>query len=147
MRHRWKRPLLLFVFALFVPAAVLVTLAVRLVHQETELAAKRVEAARRDASEELRRELSAKLDGIKASFGALPPANPAIVFVARLEQDRIVLPWDDRPARSRPPAEVMGLHHEGRRTSSCETIPLPPQPRIEKRFPPRIAMWRSARTA
>src|SRR5262249_41247433 len=82
MGRRWKRQILLFLFAVVVPAAVLVTLTVRLVRQEAELGAKRVEAARRDAADQLRRELSARLDVIKASFASLPPSNPAIVFVA-----------------------------------------------------------------
>src|SRR5689334_3376038 len=111
MRHRWKRSVLLFVFAVFVPAAVLVTLAVRVIHQETELASKRIETARQNASEELRRELTAKLDAIKLSFAAGPPENPAVVFVARLEQDHIVLPWDDRRPRSRPSADFASLQH------------------------------------
>jgi signal transduction histidine kinase len=89
MAQKWRRQILLFLLAVLVPAAVLVTLAVRLVGQERELSAKRVEAARRDAIEQLRRELSARLD-------------PAIVFVAPIEQDRMVLPWErhDRPRSS-----------------------------------------------
>ncbi len=113
MNHRWKRQVLLFLLAILLPAGVLLTLAVRLVRQEAELASKRVDAARRDAAEELRRELSVRLDAIKLSFATESPKNPAIVFIARLEQDRMVLPWEDRPARSRPSAAFTKLQREG----------------------------------
>jgi signal transduction histidine kinase len=112
MGRRWKRQILLFLLAVLLPAAVLVTLAVRLVRQETELAAKRVEAARREASEELRRELSARLDAIKLAFAADARSDPPIVFVARLEQDRVVLPWEDRQPRSRPLPALSALQHQ-----------------------------------
>src|SRR5262245_56364855 len=112
MGQRWKRQVLLFLFAIVVPAAVLVTLTVRLVRQEAELGIKRVETARRDAIEQLRRELTARLDVIKASFDTLPPSNPAIVFVAPLEQDRMVLPWESSSS-PRPSAPFMSLQNEG----------------------------------
>jgi hypothetical protein len=69
---------------------VLVALGVRVVRQETELAAKRVAGRETRAAEELRRKLTARLETIKNSFAAGPPENPAIVFVARLEQNRIM---------------------------------------------------------
>src|SRR5205823_3840266 len=68
---------------------------------------------RRDALDQLRRELSARLQAIKLqevnrligeSGPGLPPDSP-IIFVTPLGQDRMVLPWDEKRT-SPPPAAV-----------------------------------------
>jgi len=109
--RRRKRRIFLLLSAILIPAAVLITLAVRVVRQETELGERRAAEERRDALDQLRRELSARLQAIKLQevnrlIGEtglnLPPDSP-IVFVAPLEEDRMVLPWEEKrvsPLRS-----------------------------------------------
>jgi signal transduction histidine kinase len=102
--RRRKRQISLFLAAILIPAGLLITLAVRVVRQEAELTAKRAADDRRDALDQLRRELSARLQAIKLqevnrligeSGPGLPPDSP-IVFVAPLDQDRMVLPWEEK---------------------------------------------------
>jgi len=101
---RHKRQVLLFLIAVLVPAVVLIGLATRIMNQDRELAAKRALDQRRAAVDQLRRELSARLEAIKlqevnrlirASPAAHPQEseNPAVVFIATLEGD-LVLPWE-----------------------------------------------------
>src|SRR6266568_4838091 len=108
---RRKRQVVLFVTAILLPAAVLIGLAARIIGQERELAGKRATDERRNAIEQLRRELAARLEAIKlqeinrlirAAGSGWPegPGNPAVVFVAKLEGDRLILPWQ---AASQPP--------------------------------------------
>ena len=79
-------------------------MATRLAHQDAELAEKRMADERRDALDQLRRELAARLETIKLqelnrladdshSSGPAPPDFP-VVFVAPLVQNRLFLPWD-----------------------------------------------------
>jgi signal transduction histidine kinase len=102
---RHKRQIFLFLVAILVPAGVLVGLAGRIVYQDRELAAKRAVDQRSAAVEQLRRELSSRLEAIKLqeinglmrSADSTPPPgaeNPAVVFTARLDGDRLLLPWE-----------------------------------------------------
>jgi signal transduction histidine kinase len=102
---RHKRQIFLFLVAILVPAGVLVGLAGRIVYQDRELAAKRAVDQRSAAVEQLRRELSSHLETIKlqeinalmrsADSTRLPGAeNPAIIFTAKAEGDRLLLPWE-----------------------------------------------------
>src|SRR5580658_9072913 len=102
---RHKRQIFLFLVAILVPAGVLIGLAGRIVYQDRELAAKRAVDQRSAAVEQLRRELSSRLEAIKlqeinglmrsADSTQVPGAeNPAVVFTARLEGDRLLLPWE-----------------------------------------------------
>jgi len=109
---RHKRQIFLFLVAILVPAGVLIGLAGRIVYQDRELAAKRAVDQRGAAVEQLRRELSSRLEAIKlqeinglmrsADSSRLPGSeNPAVVFTARLEGDRLLLPWEvPAPAES-----------------------------------------------
>jgi len=63
---RHKRQILLFLFAILVPAGVLIGLAGRVVYQDRELVAKRAVDQRRAAVDQLRRELSAHLEAIRS---------------------------------------------------------------------------------
>lgn len=111
--HRWRtRSFGLLLAAILIPAAVIVLLAVRVVHQERELGERRASDARRDALEQLRRELTARLQAVRLeevnrligeSGTRLPPDSP-IVFVARTAHDSMVLPWDDRETSPESPA-------------------------------------------
>jgi signal transduction histidine kinase len=109
---RHKRQIFLFLVAILVPAGVLVGLAGRIVYQDRELAAKRAVDQRSAAVEQLRRELSSRLEAIKlqeinalmrsADSTRVPGAeNPAVIFTARVEGDRLLLPWEvPAPAES-----------------------------------------------
>ena len=87
------------------PAGVLIGLGSRIIYQERELAAKRAIDRRRSAVDQLRRELSSRLEAIKlqeinrlmrSPNGNRPQdsASPAVIFTARLEGDHLVLPWE-----------------------------------------------------
>src|SRR5580698_8018282 len=102
---RHKRQIFLFLVAILVPAGVLVGLAGRILYQDRELAAKRAVDQRSAAVEQLRRELSSRLEAIKlqeinglmrsADSTRMPGAeNPAVIFTARLEGDRLLSPWE-----------------------------------------------------
>lgn len=103
--NRHKRQILLFFAAILIPAAVLVGLSGRTMRQDRELAARRAADRRIVATEQVRRELSARLDAIKSQEinRLLRPAggakeNPAVVFAAVVEGDRAHAPWEVRAA-------------------------------------------------
>jgi len=96
---RHKRQALLFLAAILAPAAVLIGLATRLLYQDRELAAKRAADQRHIAVDQLRRELGARLEAVKLQeinrlIRSLKPDNPSVIFTAKLEGDRVVMPWD-----------------------------------------------------
>jgi len=96
---RHKRQALLFLAAILVPAAVLIGLATRLLYQDRELAAKRAADQSHIAVDQLRRELDSRLEAVKLKeinrlIRSLKPDNPAVIFTAKLEGDRVVLPWE-----------------------------------------------------
>jgi hypothetical protein len=62
---RHKRQIFLFLAAILVPAAVLVGLASRMLYQDRELAARSAVDRQRLAVDQLRRELSARLEAIR----------------------------------------------------------------------------------
>ncbi|MGA2738383.1 MAG: HAMP domain-containing sensor histidine kinase [Bryobacteraceae bacterium] len=102
---RYKRQVFLFLAAILVPAAVLVGLASRILYQDRELAAKRAADQRHIALDQLRRELDAHLEAIKLQEinrlirsldvnRSQDSDNPAVVFTASVQADRLVFPWD-----------------------------------------------------
>jgi len=117
---RHKRQILLFLAAILVPAGTLIGLAGRIMFQDRELAAQRAIDLRHAAVEQVRRELASRLETIKLkeidrlvrppdSHGTRGSANPAVIFTARLENDRLILPWE--PAGpSEDPASAFGRH-------------------------------------
>jgi len=118
---RHKRQILLFLVAIFVPAGVLIGLAGRIIYQDRELAAKRATDQRRAVVEQVRRELSSRLEAIKLqeinrlmrppdSNGASGPAGTAVIFTARLENDRLILPWE-APIPANEPASAEFARH------------------------------------
>ena len=119
--RRRNRRIFLLVLAILIPAAVLITLAVRVVRQETELGERRAAEERRDALDQLRRELSARLQAIKlqevnrliGESGLGIPTDSPIVFVSALGEDRMVLPWEQRRAFPLPGEEFTGHQLEG----------------------------------
>lgn len=76
--------------------------------------------ARRDALDQLRRELSARLQAIRVGevnrligdSGSPPPDSP-VIFVAPLDQGRMTLPWEETRAFTTLPAAVLRYVAEG----------------------------------
>ncbi len=110
---RHKRQALLFLAAILVPAAVLVGLATRLLYQDRELAAKRAADQRHIAVDQLRRELDARLESIRLQEinrlirtpNASQPHdsdNPAVIFTAKVDGDRALLPWEVSASEGSP---------------------------------------------
>jgi signal transduction histidine kinase len=107
---RRRRQIFLFLAAILIPTAVLITLATRLARQEAELAEKRMADQRRDALDQLRRELAARLETIKLQelnrlsndslSGESGEIDSPVVFVAPLIQNRLMLPWQTAPRSS-----------------------------------------------
>ena len=120
---RRKRQIILLLSAILIPTAVLITFAIRLSRQDAELAEKRVADERRDALDQLRRELSARLEAIKLqelsrlsgeSFPATAPTGDfPVLFVAALVQNRLVLPWDTPPQPETPSSQVTQYQKQG----------------------------------
>jgi signal transduction histidine kinase len=119
---RRKRQILLFLSAILIPTMVLITLAMRLARQDAELAEKRMGEQRRDALDQLRREVAARLETIKlqevnrlADESRLrePAAGDSpVVFAAPLVQNRLVVPWES-PAHPAPSSEFVRYKKEG----------------------------------
>jgi len=103
---RRKRRILLLLAAILIPTSVLITFAMRLARQDAELAEKRMADQRRDALEQLRREIAARLETIKLQeqnrlfdedrvTEASSPYS-SVVFTAPIIQNRLILPWENR---------------------------------------------------
>ncbi|UCG85364.1 MAG: hypothetical protein JSW71_15710 [Gemmatimonadota bacterium] len=109
-----RRQVLLFLVAIILPCVVLVVLGLRMVAQERELQDNRSAEERRSLTNQLRRELSARLDRMALQEATALIADPArsdrreyqspmVVLVTSVSDGRMVLPWerDSRPARFR----------------------------------------------
>lgn len=119
-RGRTRRTALLL-SAILIPTAAVVLLVVRVVRQENELAERRAAAEQREALDQLRRELTARLQALRLeevnrligeSGRRLPPDSP-IIFVAPMVQDRMVLPWEDSRTAVVPSADFVRWQREG----------------------------------
>ena len=122
--RRRRRRIALLLSAILIPAAAVILLGVRVVRQENELAERRATEQRREALDQLRRELSARLQALRLGevnrligdpARRLPSDSP-IVFVAPMVQDRghdrIVTPWEQNQAPPRPGVEFARLQRE-----------------------------------
>jgi hypothetical protein len=117
---RYHRQIGLFLITILLPAAVLAGLAVRMIHQERELAIKRAADRRHDALDQVHCELSARLEVIKQQEinrrirapASSPPENPAVVFTATLEGDRLVLSWEARSDQPAPESPEFARHRQ-----------------------------------
>ena len=101
-RVRYK-PIFLFVVALVLPSVVIAVLGVRNFAQERELAEKRLTDAEKHATAEIRQRVLERLERTKLQEIAEAPAftDPAVVLVAWLDRDRLLLPWDLEPNANR----------------------------------------------
>jgi signal transduction histidine kinase len=109
-RHYHRRQVILFLVTVILPSSVLVALSVRIISQERELADKRLGEEQQRLAGQVSRELLTRLERIKLQeVNALaaqpdktqlaPHQDSAVVLVCRVENNRMVLPWDsDRAA-------------------------------------------------
>ena len=142
--RRRKRRIFLLLSAIVIPSAVVILLVFRVVRQEDELSERRSAEAQREALDQLRRELSARLQAIRLeevnrligeSGRRLPPDSP-IVFVAPLMQDRMVLPWKTTDFRRRQERVLRESRQKANHSSSSATM-------LRPRQPPANARWKS----
>ena len=123
--RRRKRRIALLLSAILIPAAAVILLVFRVVRQESELSERRATEQRRVALDQLRRELTARLQALRLgevnrvigdSARRLPSDSP-IVFVAPLVQDRgqdlIVPPWEEKREAPRFSAAFARLQQQG----------------------------------
>lgn len=119
-RRRTRRNALLLA-AILVPSVVVILLVGLVARQQHELAERRAAEARRDALEQLRRELTARLQALRLevvnrligeSGTRLPPGSP-IAFVAPMVDDDMVLPWTNNVATSTPSATFLQHQRDG----------------------------------
>jgi signal transduction histidine kinase len=119
--RRRTRRIALLVSALLIPAAAVILLGLRVLRQESELAERRAAEQQREALDQLRRELTARLQALRLGevnrrigepAGRLPSDSP-IVFVAPMVQDRLVPPWQGRVDEPRRIPEFARLQSEG----------------------------------
>ncbi len=120
-RRRRARRIALLLSAILIPTAAVILLVFRVVRQENELSERRASEQRREALDQLRRELTARLQALRLeevnrligeSGRRLPPDSP-IVFVAPMLQDHMVLPWEAGRPAPLPTAEFARRQHEG----------------------------------
>jgi signal transduction histidine kinase len=135
------------------------------VRQEQELAERRAAEERRDAMDQLRRELTARLQALRLeevnrligeSGTRVPPDSP-IVFVAPIAQDRLVLPWEvsDRlllppagfPARLREGETLEFVKHDARSAVEVYRQAVAAARDPAERCPALVAFGRALRTA
>jgi signal transduction histidine kinase len=123
---RHKRQLFLFLAAILAPAGALIGLAGRLMYEDRELAVKRDVDQRRAAVDQLRRELSSRLEAIKLreinrlmrppdSTGAHGSENP-VVFIASLDNDGLVSRGGAVTPPDVPPSPGFAQHRQAGET-------------------------------
>ncbi len=104
-----RRQVLLFLVAVIVPSVVLVALSLRMIGQERELTEKRLLDERHRRASEIRQELLTRLERIKLkqvrALATKPSMtatagyeDPELVFVGSVENNQLVLPWDENHA-------------------------------------------------
>jgi signal transduction histidine kinase len=104
-----RRQVLLFLVAVIVPSVVLVALSLRMISQERELTEKRLLDEQHRRASEIRQELLTRLERIKLKqvralatktngTTTAPYEDPELVFVGSVENNRLVLPWDENRA-------------------------------------------------
>jgi len=97
----------LFLVAVVLPSAVLVVLGIRLISQQGEIQRSRLADDRRGALAEASRLVVAELEDVEArilavldesrSLSSRDYPHPDVRFVARVEDGRVVLPWEENP--------------------------------------------------
>ena len=119
-RRRTRRVALLL-SVILIPTVAVILLVFRLVNQENELSRSRASEQRREAQDQLRRELTARLQALRLAEvnrligepGRRLPADSPIVFVAPIDQDALVLPWERAGTESRPSPAFLRAQRDG----------------------------------
>jgi len=104
-----RRQVLLFLAAILLPCIALVALGLRLVVQERELAASRLDEERRRVTSQLQQDISSQLERTTLRQATALAARPellqartyddsVVVLVARLSEGQIILPWEQNQA-------------------------------------------------
>ena len=103
-----RRQVVLFLVAVVLPSAVLVVLGIRLISQQGEIQRSRLADDRRAALSEASRLSLAELEDVEARIlGALEESlflpsrdypHPVVRFVARVEDGRVLPPWEENPS-------------------------------------------------
>ena len=103
-----RRQVVLFLVAVVLPSAVLVVLGIRLISQQREIQRSRLADDRRAALSEAGSLVLAELEDVEALIlGALEESlslpsrdypHPGVRFVARIEDGRVLLPWEENPS-------------------------------------------------
>ena len=117
MLLRPSRPALLFLAALGAPCVLLIGLTLRLLAQERELAEKRHADDRRRVATDIRQDLIGRITRFRtdlleghAAAGVDGNSAPPPAFVARVEGDALVFPWDaDAATANEPPAFLSAI--------------------------------------
>jgi signal transduction histidine kinase len=120
-QRRRARRIALLLSAILIPTAAVILLGLRVLRQERELSARRASEQQREALDQLRRELTARLQALRLeevnrvlgeSGGRFPPDSP-IVFVAPVVENRMVPPWEGGRNAPRPTAAFAQAQREG----------------------------------
>jgi signal transduction histidine kinase len=107
-----RRQVLLFLVAIILPCVVLVVLGLRMVAQERELGEKRQADERRRIANQIRQDLSSRLERIALQEATAVVSNPdrfttqvygdpAVALVGQATNGRLVLPWEQNTRRDR----------------------------------------------
>lgn len=84
---------------MLVPCMALAVLCVRMIGQERELAEKRRTDQKQRLLDQVRQQLLSRLEAIKRDeLNSDHPVNPEVIFLARIEDRKIVLPWESERA-------------------------------------------------
>jgi signal transduction histidine kinase len=125
-----RRQVVLFLLAIVVPSLVLVVMGARLTVQERELASKRAADERARRLDDISQALATYLERLTLTHLAAPRTESLaapVVLVARIEQDRIVLPWDetgrDGPLPSALPDRAAAAIREGEQEELVDRRP------------------------
>lgn len=94
-----RRQFVLFLVAMLVPCMALAVLSFRMIGQERELAEKRRADQKQRLLDEARRQLLSRLENTRRDeLNADRPLHPEVVFLARVQDRKLVLPWDSEQA-------------------------------------------------
>ena len=104
-----RRRIVLFLVAIVVPSLVLVVLSLRMISQERELTEKRLLDEQHRRANEIRQELLTHVERIKLKqvralatqtngITTVDYADPELVFVGLVENNQLVLPWEQNRA-------------------------------------------------
>jgi signal transduction histidine kinase len=119
--RRGARRIALLLSVILIPTAAVILLVFRVVHQENELSERRASEERRQALGQVRRELTARLHALRleqvnrliGESGLGPPPDSPIIFVARVLEGHMALPWEAAEATPATSVQFERWQREG----------------------------------